>query len=104
MEKRLSIEHKCFDGLRAALDAEMQEAVSRMLDMRQGECTIGMKIKVELAGVDEAGRRVPEIHYTISSSIPVKRDAKFRLNEQVLLDEGPDGIMIIQEYEQTSMV
>lgn len=104
MEKLLSIEHKCFDGLRAGLNAEMQDAIGRMLDMRQGECTIGMKIKVELAGVDEAGRRVPEIHYTISSSIPMKRDTKFRLNEPVLIDEGPEGIMLIQEYEQTSMV
>lgn len=104
METRLTIEHACFTGLRAALDAELQNTVQRMLEMRMGECSVGLMIKLELQGVDEAGRKVPDIHYKISSSIPVKRDAKFRLNAPILIDEGPEGVMLIQEYEQTSMV
>ena len=54
--------------------------------------------------MDETGRKVPSIHYKVSSSIPMKRDMKARLAVPVLLDEGPDGVMVIQEYEQTSML
>ena len=104
METRLSIENPCFTSLRAALDEELQETVARMLDLRAGECAVAMQIRIELEGVDEMGRKLPSIHYKVSSSIPMKRDMKARLAVPVLLDEGPDGVMVIQEYEQTSML
>jgi len=90
--------------MRSAVDEALNETVERMISMRTGECSVALKIKIELAGMDEAGRKVPEIHYTVSSSIPVKQDAKFRISEPLLIDEGPDGLVVIQRYEQTSMV
>lgn len=104
MTSKLSIDNRCFAGMRAAFDNALEGTVQRMIDANMKECQVGLKIDLEIAGVDMEERHVPVIKYKISTSIPMKGEMKAMLAEQILLEYGPEGVQIVQEYEQTSMI
>ena len=49
-------------------------------------------------------RIVPHIKYKISTSIPMKGDFQAILKDPILLEEDEDGLMVVQEGEQMSML
>lgn len=104
MKERMSIANRCFLGMRSAFDQALEGTVQRMLDMHAGECSVAIKLNIELMGVDAADRIVPHIKYKISTSIPMKGDFQAILKDPILLEEDADGLMVVQEGEQMSML
>ena len=86
MKERMSIANRCFLGMRSAFDQALEGTVQRMLDMHAGECSVAIKLNIELMGVDGADRIVPDCAaYQIQDQHQHSHEGRFSSDI-----EGPD--------------
>ena len=104
MTSELSFNNKIFEAARVELDIALQDTVKEMLFREKTQCSIGLKIKIEIQNHTLDGDVFPIISYKLSASIPDKFQSAGNLHGDCVLrvDEN-GGILMNTMREQTSM-
>ena len=100
----LSLHDKQFEEILNGLDMVFQETMTKMLEAEASECSVGLKIEVEIVGVDELDRIVPNIKYKITTNVPIKGSHGGRVAEDRRLIRQGGQACLVAGSEQMSML
>lgn len=104
MDNRLSINNPVFDQIRQDFDRYLGGTVKRTLEINEKECSVSLKVSIDLAGCDDYGQMRPDIKYKISASIPISGSSKNRVHDDCVMEPTDNGLELRKLTEQTSML
>lgn len=100
-----SFNNKIFEAARIELDIALRDTVKEMLFREKMQCSVGLKIKIEIQDRTQDGDIVPIISYKLSASIPDKMQSAGNLRGDYLLRIDNNGDILMNTLsEQTSML
>lgn len=103
MLSELSIENRIFAAARTEFDIALRETVKEMLFRQKTQCSVALKIKIEIQDKNESDI-IPAISFKTSANIPDKLQSSGNLHADCVLRVNEDGVAINVLSEQTSMM
>lgn len=104
MDRKLSINNPIFGGARDTFDRVLQSTVQKAKEISAGECSVSLKLDIDLAYTDADGNNTPEFKYKVSTAIPLKGSIGGTLMDKYIMKLTDDGWEVYPEAEQTSML
>lgn len=104
MDTKLSIENQVFAQLRQDFDRYLIGTVRRTLEIGETECSIGLKLNIDLARCDEYGQMKPDFKYKVNASIPISGSSKNTVRDDCVMQPTENGLELRPTAEQTSML
>lgn len=104
METNISIDNPLFAETRKDFDRYLTGTIRRAIEISASECSVSLKLSIDLAGCDDMGRMMPVFKYKINCAIPISGGSKNRVQDDCVIEPTEEGLQLRTLTEQQRFI